>query len=209
MAHPEIPSAARLIEAATAGGHRVFQGPYNLNLIALRAVPGRVNAFDDMLCVVFQREKGGAWFVEHYPCTTDPGLYWLQNPGRVEGTAALAEGQYRQGFTFGTHKRVYRCLVQNTALRGYRDNNRDGSLDLTGPIVELPEGTGIQIHRASSSKPSVSVDKWSAGCVVLQAAQDLDRLLALCDAQARAGFGSTFTLTLMRWDVAAGGAVAA
>jgi hypothetical protein len=209
MATSEVPSAARLIEAAVAGGHRVFEGPYNLNLIALRAAPGRVNAFDDMLCVVFQREKGGAWFVEHYPCTTDPGLYWLQNPGRLAGTAALAEGQYRRGFTFGTHKGVYRCLVQNTPLRGYRDNNRDAMLDLSGPVVELPMGTGIQIHRASSAQPSVSVDKWSAGCVVLQAAQDLDRLLALCDAQGRAGYGSTFTLTLMRWGLDAGGTLAA
>jgi hypothetical protein len=209
MATSELPSAARLIEAAVAGGHKVFEGPYNLNLIALRAAPGRVNAFDDMLCVVFQREKGGAWFVEHYPCTTDPGLYWLQHPGRLAGTAALAEGQYRRGFTFGTHKGVYRCLVQNTPLRGYRDNNRDAVLDLSGPVVELPMGTGIQIHRASSAQPSVSVDKWSAGCMVLQAAQDLDRLLALCDAQGRAGYGSTFTLTLMRWSPGSDGAVAA
>ena len=209
MSSPELPSASQLIEAAAAGGHLVFEGPYNLNLIALRAAPGRVNAFDDLLCVVFQREKGGAWFVEHYPCTTDPGLYWLRNPGRVEGTAALAEGQYRRGFTFGTHKGVYRCLVQNTSLRGYRDGNRDGVLDLNGAIVELPMGTGIQIHRASSTKPSASVDKWSAGCVVLQAAQDLDRLLALCDAQGRAGYGSTFTLTLMRWGLDTGGTLAA
>lgn len=205
----DLPSASTLIEAAVAGGHRVFEGPFNLNLIALRATPGRVNLFDDLLCVVFQREKGGAWFAEHYPCTTDPGLYWLQNPGRLAGTAALAEGQYRNGFTFGSHKGVYRCLVQHTPLRGYRDGNRDASLDLSGPVVELPMGTGIQIHRASSTKPSASVDKWSAGCIVLQAAQDLDRLLALCDAQARAGYGSIFTLTLMRWNLVAAGDVAA
>ncbi len=205
----DLPSASRLLAEMQARGQRTFDGPYNLNLIALRSAPGTINRFDDLLCVVFQREKGGPWFVEHYPCTTDPGLYWLQNPGRLAGTAALAEGQYRSGFTFGTHKGVYRCLVQNTPLRGYRDGNRDQRLDLDGPIVELPMGTGIQIHRASSTKPSVAVDKWSAGCIVLQAEHDLTRLLALCDAQARSGFGSSFTLTLLRWNFVADSAVAA
>ncbi len=199
MSSIQLPSAARLLSDMQDRGFKTFSGPYNLNLIALRASPGRTNVFDDLLCVVFQREKGGPWFVEHYPCTTDPGLYWLKNPGRLEGTAVLAEGQYRQGFTFGTHKGVYRCLVQNTALRGHRDNNRDEVVDTLGPVVELPLGTGIQIHRASSSRPSATVDKWSAGCIVLQAEHDLARLLALGDNQARSGFGSTFTLTLMRW----------
>ena len=78
--------------------------PYDLNLFGIRSNNVESNTFDDLLGCIY-RDEQLAFQLEVWPATTDPGLYWLQNPSRVEGTAILVPGQYRIGLT---------CMVGHT-----------------------------------------------------------------------------------------------
>ena len=69
---------------------------------------------------------------EHYrwPITTDPGLYWLENPMNVDGTAILAPGQYRGAYRIGKHRDDYQAVVQTGGeVAVYRDDDRNALLD--------------------------------------------------------------------------------
>lgn len=183
-----------IIDALERKGHVVFRGQdLDLNLVGLRVSPGMPNAFDDRLCAIWRQD--GAWTMRAWSATTEPGTYWLQNPENVRGTAVLVPGQYRQAFGFGKHKGQYRCLVQVQPVKVWRDTDRDSTAE---PGV-IDEGFfGIHIHRANSARPSLRVDRWSAGCQVLADPGDFRELMALCDASAKT-HGPVFSYTLMNW----------
>jgi len=105
-----------------------------------------------------------------------------------------ALGQYRGAFELGMHKGQYRALVQRKPVAVYRDANRDDRLDLTGD----PEWGmyGINIHRASATKTSEEVDKWSAGCQVFQDPKHFDDFMRLVENAAQV-WGPRFTYTLL------------
>lgn len=176
-------------------GYVTFAGDFDLNIIGVRSLPGIPNTFDDWLCVAYR--ENGAWVWKTWPCTTDPGKYYLQNPMKVTGTAVLAPAQNRGAFTFGLHHSSYECLVQRTSVASYIDNNRDTTADASGKVYQLSAGCGIHIHRASSSRASTQVDKWSAGCQVLASPSNFDELMRLCHAQVEHGHGNRFTYTLL------------
>lgn len=171
---------------------RVFVGaPYDLNIIGARSPSREINAFDDWVHVVYK--LGPKWVEELFPCTTDPGLYWTDNPMRVAGTAIIcAPQQIRAGYEIGTHKGRYECLVPRLPVKVWRDNNRDDVLDTDGQEFE---GYGIQIHRASRSETSTQVNKWSAGCTVIS--QGWDRFMELVHLQRSNGYGSLYTYTVV------------
>jgi hypothetical protein len=180
-------------------GHTVFAtGAYNVNLVAVRSANPVADSFDDLLLVIY-REPAGNWVCYGYPCTADPGLYWLENPGKVAGTAILAEGQHRSAFKLGTHKGQYKCLVQRKAVRVWRDANRDKVLDWPANDPGTPGWYGIQVHRASAHGPVDDVGRWSAGCVVVQHPDHFTELMAICH-KAAAEWGDSFTLTVVRED---------
>ena len=80
----------------------------------------------------------------------------------------------------------------------FRDNNRDSELDVTG--VDEQQGLhAVNIHRASRVRASTRVDKWSAGCQVVQDPDHFDFLMTLCDRGAQK-FGNSFTYTLLESD---------
>ena len=81
-----MPDVLRRVEAAE---HVVFtRGQYNLNIIGVRAAPGEPDRFDDRLHVVYKDHRN-AWVDLCFAATTDPGMYYLQNPMNVKGTAIL------------------------------------------------------------------------------------------------------------------------
>lgn len=112
--------------------------------------------------------------------TTDPGLYYLQNPMNVNGTGILVHGQYIDSHILDYHGkglRRHRAWRQCGNLNVYRDNNKDSVLDRnTKNIVVAGPGACINIHAA------VALDKiknipllnwmapkiwnWSAACQV-------------------------------------------
>ena len=83
-----------LLKKVQAKGYKIFtKGKYNLNIIGVRH-RGRPNEFDDIIALVYRDETGG-WVTREFTCTMDPGSYWTENPGHVEGTAVLCQGQYK------------------------------------------------------------------------------------------------------------------
>ena len=163
-------------------GYAIFlKHNYDLNLVACRSPSRESGKFDDVFHVIYR--MGDRYIQESYPCTTDAGLYWMRNPSRVEGTAILVAGQYRNVYKLDLHAGKYLALCQrNGPVRVYRDNNRDHILDHDPETIQ--EGYfGINIHRAARSSVVEDVGKYSAGCMVIQEPDDFDRLIALAKKQ--------------------------
>lgn len=187
-------TAEQIIQAMRNLGYSVFDGPdYDLNLVGVRTSDPTINRFNDFMYVIWR--NGDAWESRSYEITTDPGLYWLENPMNVEGTAVLKAGQYRGAYRIGQHK-GYRALQQNSPLPVYRDNNRDDVLNFDEATID--EGMfGINIHKAGSRpQGSTQVDKWSAGCQVFSKETDFNEFLDLCNRSVQR-YGDIFTYTLL------------
>ena len=178
------------LTAAELEGFATFQASYDLNIIGCRNPMPRINEFDDLLHVIHYHN--GKWHEYVFPCTLDAGAHWMENPMRKGGTAHLKHPhQYRSAFTFGSHKGEYPCLVQAKKIDVWRDSNRNLELD----EYNDGEATAIQIHRASKGDRSVLVNKWSAGCCVLQTG--FAEFMELCYKQKKNGRGSKFSLTVL------------
>jgi len=185
-------TADQIKAAMRAKGHVVFgNGPYDLNLFGIRTMGEDANAFNDIVGVMYMvKDK---WVCFQFPATTDPGLYWRENPMNVKGTAILKPGQYRGSHKVGTHK-GYVALQQKKPVTVFRDADSDDELDFDVPT---DEGIfGINIHRANSKRASTQVDKWSAGCQVIADPIHFDMLMELCQASAEK-WGNSFTYTLL------------
>lgn len=172
------------------------KGDWNLNIIAQRiANTSDTNQFDDILTVSYPRS--GYWYTWTARCTTDPGRYWVQKSSK--GAASLVPGQYRSGWQLGRHKDKYDALVPARPLPVYRDRDRDGKPDKSGPVDLGWFGTNI--HRASANGESTTVDQWSAGCIVVASAKDFEEFLRLCQQSARR-YGPKFTVTIIEVEAA-------
>ena len=176
-------------------GYTVYEKdikPYNLNIIGIRNQINKPNQFDDTLVVMWKFK--GSWNFLHFEITTDPGLYWLNQPMNPLGTAILKEGQYKGSHKLGKHK-GYKALQQQGPVIVYRDANRDNNLNMTAGTEQ--EGYfGINIHRARLDGKSINVNKWSAGCQVFASSADFDVFMKLCD-NAVAQWGNGFSYTLI------------
>jgi len=177
---------------------------YDLNIGGIRSANNTPNRFDDSFFVAFIDERS-TWRVAIWSCTTDPGLYFLDNNkmGNKNGTAVLIPGQYRRCWKIGTHgSKKYPALVQNgMPFNVWRDHNNDGSLDRSGTVYN--DVTGLNCHKAHSWKEGKSIGKnkvvsnWSAGCQVAEVSYAHDYILMpLCRKQISKGAGTSFTYTL-------------
>lgn len=175
-------------------GYRFFVNDtkdYNINIIGVRSSDMTPNTFNDLMCVCWK--YNGRWFLRVYDCTTDPGLYYLQNPMNSKGTAIMVPGQYSGCYEIGLHK-CYQALRQKKPMRYWRDNNKDGRYDMGGKVYEEIGYTNI--HRANDKKKSLQVDKWSAGCQVIADPKDFAELMRICN-NAKNIYGNSFTYTLL------------
>ena len=176
-------------------GHVIFlSGQYNLNIIGVRTSDMTPNVFNDWLYVVY-KDESDQWVELRYQITTDPGLYYLNNPMSVRGTAILKPGQYRGSHKLGKHRGQYDALVQRRLMTVYRDTNKDDVYDME-PGSERTGYFGINIHRASSRRESTQVDRWSAGCQVFANPNEYAMFIELCKRSAQQ-WGDTFTYTLI------------
>lgn len=175
-------------------GYKLYNNPYQLNIVGIRSNSTNANRFDDMLFVFFKDERL-RWNYAKYNITTDPGTYWLEHPMQVNGTAILKEGQYVDAYSLGLHKGQYKALIQAKPLTVLRDYDRNALLDfLNGQ--EQTGYFGIDIHRANVTGTTTSVDKWSAGCQVFQNAEDFAQFMALCEKH-KSYYGNHFAYTLI------------
>ena len=192
----EVEMIPDILQRAEREGYTVFKtGAYNLNLIGVRSPQTTANDFDDTMYCVY-RDSSEKWIELSFPITTDPGKYWLLNPGRVSGTAILVSGQYRGTWKLGLHRGKYEALVQTGGkVEVYRDADKDDILEHDPEDIE--QGYfGINIHRASSVRTSSDVDRWSAGCQVFANPNDYRLFIELCKISADI-YGDSFSYTLL------------
>ena len=80
----------------------------------------------------------------------------------------------------------------------WRDSNKDDVLDMDG---ELYQGHGINIHRASQWNATQNVEKYSAGCSVIQSPEDFAVLIEAAKQQVSVNGWDTFSYTLLLGEV--------
>ena len=175
--------------------YKIFdKGDYNLNIFGIRATCNMSNSFNDAIGVLYK--VNGIWQLFKCNATTDPGLYYRENPCNVKGTAVLATGYHKSAFKVGRHQGKYEALVQNVPLPLHRDFNKDNVVDTDSQ--PLKEFAGINLHKAGRN--SVQVDKWSAGCQVIASQKDWDEFMSLVHESSRR-YGSKFSYALFTEDM--------
>jgi hypothetical protein len=193
MPRIQCPAAENIVATMRSKNYRVSENPngHDLNLVGIRNSSSDANRFDDWLCAFYWFD--GIWNLFAFPGTTDPGIYYRENPIELRGTAIMKPGQYRGAYQVGKHK-GYKALKQVGSITVYRDANRDTELDTTGATERGVYA--INIHRANRVRASTQVDKWSAGCQVMQDPDHFDFFMKLCDRAANK-FSNSFTYTLL------------
>lgn len=164
-------------------GYKIWTGAYDLNVIGIRNPNRMADSFDDTLAIAYLDSLGNKR-LELMPITTDPGLNYLKKPMNGKGCAIIAPGQYLGMWRIGMHQGKYRALVQVKPCTVYRDNNLDNQLDWDTAKAETGL-FGINLHYVSSGTIARTVGNGSAGCQVLPAKEDHDRVLSLVDLQLR------------------------
>ncbi|MFZ5553549.1 MAG: hypothetical protein ACOZCO_10560 [Bacteroidota bacterium] len=178
----------------------LYTKPYQLNIWGFRSKETKANRFDDEIHV-FYKTNAFNWEYHIFKATTDPGTYWLYQPMMPQGTAILAEGQYKDTYALGLHRGKYMALTQ--ALRPVtviRDYNRNSTLDFFNGR-KFTGFFGINIHRAMVKGTTLYVDNHSAGCQVFANASDFYFFIQLCEKH-RSLYGNKFTYTLVDWRAA-------
>ena len=156
------------------------------HLVGVRSAANEKNKFDDTMYLV------NGLIMTPFSCTTNPGTHWLKNLMNPKGTAVLKPGQYVDSWKIGMHQGKYKALTQSKPITVYRDGNKN---DLAEEAGKEDTGLfGINIHRANPSAVSSIIDKWSAGCQVLNDPKQFATLLAACEASGQ----KAFTYTLLR-----------
>lgn len=186
------PSVEQVKNAMFKKGYPIKTGEWELNLIGIRNDNAKPNSFDDTLCVFFRDHYGDDVLI-CFSCTTDPGLYWLLHPLNVDGCIIMKEGHYPDVYKVGLH-RGYKALEQCGKIHYVRDNNKDGVLDFNAKY-EVVGNFKTNIHHASMPEKSVSVDKWSAGCQVIN--KDWEEFLELCGKSVMITERNRFSYTLL------------
>ena len=186
------PNVDSVLTVMTSKGYPFFDTGL-INLVGIRTDDMEANKFNDFITCFYKFD--GMWSFFPFPGTTDPGTFWRLNPDpNVSGTAILKPGYYPNSHFVGLHK-GYEALQQKQPVTVYRDANRDAKLDVTG----MKEDTGIfgiNLHRANEAAPSVQVDKWSAGCQVLQDPDHFTFMMRLCK-RSIGRFGNSFSYGLL------------
>jgi len=191
----KTPRYGELKEALRRKGYAFF-GPraYDLNVIGIRNPSQRPGKFDDTFCVAYI-DINGYERVFTCPFTADPALHYLQNPINSAGCAILKPGQYRGAYQIGLH-RGYTALRQIKPVTVNRDKNKDSNLDWNN----VPTQTGlfaVNIHRTLEDGIAATVQKFSAGCQVIQSSDDFAYLLALVRRQKKMVGSDIVTYTLI------------
>jgi hypothetical protein len=156
------------------------------HLVGIRSKANKPNEFDDLIAVINNNE------ISWYTCTTNPGTHWLLNLLNPKGAALLKPGQYLNTWQLGLHQGKYQALTQCKNVTVFRDGDKDNIAEETK--VTQTGMFGINIHRANEKLISKLIDKWSAGCQVLNNPQQFNELLTKCK---QSGL-KTFTYTLLK-----------
>ncbi len=134
------------------------------NIGGIRTNNNTPDGWNDFIWIEFK----GIFYV--FKGTTRPGVYWLQHPMRESGTFVMMPGQYVDCWKKGLHS-GYPALVQCKPIKGYRDSDKDNLVD--PDITKIyTDGQNVDIHHAHQYVTQTVIDKYSAGCQVLDAYED-------------------------------------
>lgn len=148
-----------------------------VNIVSIRTNDKTTNVFNDYITISY-KDKTGAWNFIGYNATTDPGLYWLKKPSNVKGTAILVPNQYINCWALGKHS-GYDALVQiGGSVAVYRDRNMDNYLDMDKSTIDVGY-FGINIHRAHLEILQLVIEKYSAGCQVIQRGSSFNKFIEI------------------------------
>lgn len=157
----------------------------HFHLIGVRSKDDKPNAFDDLFYLIHGES------MNVYTGTTNPGVYWQNHfDPKKEGVAVLKPGQYVDRWTLGLHHREYQAWTQARPVTVYRDADKDGKSEATAN--EDTGLFGINVHRANEKWKSTVIDKWSAGCQVLNDPLEFAQFIALSHESGQKFF--TYTL---------------
>ena len=156
----------------------------DFHFVGIRSKANLPNQFDDLFGVIKGNEV--TWF----SCTTNPGTHWLKNLLNPKGTALLKPNQYVDTWKIGLHQGKYKAFTQSKPVEVYRDKNLNEIAEVSQTV---DKGLfGINIHRANETAISKMIDKWSAGCQVLNNPNDFKKLLQMAEESKLTSF--TYTL---------------
>lgn len=108
-----------------------------------------------------------------FNATTDPGVFYTNNPLSDGGCAHLCYGFYKNAYIIGIHAKgkpyQHEALVQRgNKVKIWRDKNKNFEQD---EIEKVEEGYfGINIHKNLSSQTNILYS--SAGCQIIQYVND-------------------------------------
>ena len=156
------------------------------HFVGIRSTANLPNQFDDLFGVVMGDK------VEWFTCTTNPGTHWLKNLLNPKGAALLKANQYVDTWSIGMHQGKYKAFCQVKPVEVFRDKDLDDKAEETATI---DKGLfGINIHRANEKFTSKLIDKWSAGCQVLNNPADFAKVLFAAESTKQ----KFFTYTLLK-----------
>lgn len=181
--------------AVEKAGFKFFTGNMNLNMIGVRSKNRKVDNWDDFFILCWQENgKNMIWVNDQF--TTDPGIYYMQqkllNPA---GCGILARGQYKGVWKIGKHGVAqYEAFVQTGGkVKLYRDRNKDNIMDFD-PKSIMEGFFGVNQHHGYDSG---TVKNNSAACQVHRYKKDLAYSLSMAKKNIAAGWGDSFTYTLL------------
>jgi hypothetical protein len=185
---------AKVKAAVEKAGFKFFTGNMNLNQIGVRSKNRKVDGWDDFFIACWQENgKNMIWVDDQF--TTDPGIVYMQqkllNPN---GCGILARGQHRGIWKIDKHQGKYEALCQRSGpVMFYRDRNMDNIMDFDPKTLQSGM-VGCNHHHGYDS---AKVGPNSAMCQVHRYKKDLAYVLSLAKKNTAAGWGDTFTYTLL------------
>jgi hypothetical protein len=175
-------------------GFKVFSdGPYDLNIIAVRNLENNSNQYDDKLHVCYLSDDGH-WKEDIFQVSTDPGRYWLTKEDYKACAVYKHPQQARGAYKMGLHRGQYEALVQHRPVDFWRDGNKDDKADYGGEVHR--DVIGLNIHR-SSIHDSDEVNRYSAGCIVFSKMNEWESFMALVHKQKNVMGYHTFTFSII------------
>lgn len=172
--------AGELVKEFKDNGFELKEGVMEMNIFGIRNSDSQANTFDDAVGLLYKNEKG-VWIVKQYAATTDPGTYYRLNPMNVDGTAILMKGQHKRCYKVGVHKN-YQAMQQIGKMKYVRDKDKNGVLDFLAKVLGnkiIDAIIASNIHHASNTGKSNTVDNWSAACQVIADIKDFNDFMML------------------------------
>jgi hypothetical protein len=182
-------------------GYKFYDsGKYNVNLFGIRSKDPDVNLFNDILGVAYLDDFGTKQCLVFWG-TTKPGLTYLKDKlGNPNGTGILIPGQYPKAWIIDFHNKgtehEHKAFRQAGpgVFKVWRDKNKDGKLDYSGPIYT--DVSGLNGHTTRDFE-IVNVGGFSAACQVVRDDKEHRVWISVAERAAEL-YGNIFTYTLFQ-----------